>query len=72
MTRLPFPRKEGERSTELVDIIHNDVFGPVQKSSNGGAIYFVTFINSRYCQVYFLKHKNEVLEKFQEFKNGVE
>lgn len=74
MTRLPFPKRDHERSTEVLNIIYSDVFGPVQIESNGGARYFVTFIDdfSRYCQVYFLAHKNEVFEKFQEFKNEVE
>lgn len=74
MTRLPFPKRDDKRSTEILNIIHSDVFGPVQNESNGGAKYFVTFIDdySRYCQVYFLAHKNEVFEKFKEFKNEVE
>ena len=38
--------------------------------SIGGCKYFVTFIDdySRCCNVYFLRHKSEVLEKLKEFE----
>ena len=44
--------------------------GPIQTESFGGARYFVTFSDdySRYCAVYFIKQKSEVLEKFKELK----
>jgi 5'-3' exoribonuclease 2 len=40
-------------------------------SSFGGSRYYVTFIDdyTRYTCVYFLKSKDEVLEKFKEFHN---
>ncbi|CAB0021134.1 unnamed protein product, partial [Nesidiocoris tenuis] len=46
----------------------------MRTKSLGGASYFVTFTDekSRYSRVYFLKHKNEVLENFKNFKNEVE
>lgn len=39
-----------------------------------GATYFVTFIDdsSRWCEVYFLKHKSDVLEAFKQYKAFVE
>jgi hypothetical protein len=39
-----------------------------------GNLYFITFIDdySRKAYVYFLRHKNEAFEKFQEFRNYVE
>lgn len=37
MTRAPSPKKY-ERVTELLDIIHADVCGPMRVQSNGGAI----------------------------------
>ena len=39
-------------------------------SSLGGARYFVVFIDdhSRWCAVYFMKNKSEVIHKFIEFK----
>ena len=40
-------------------------------SSHGGSKYFVTFIDdfSRYTHIYFIRHKDEVLDKFKEFVN---
>ncbi|CAG9132206.1 unnamed protein product [Plutella xylostella] len=72
-TRQSFP-SEGSRATELLEVIHSDVCGPMQTASLGGARYFVTFIDdlSRKVFVYPIKSKAEVLEKFNEFKNLVE
>lgn len=43
-------------------------------ASNGGAKYFVTFIDdkSRFCEVYFLKKKTDVLNVFNNFKATAE
>ena len=40
-------------------------------TSMNGSKYFLTFIddNSRYCWVYFLKHKSVVFETFKVFKS---
>jgi len=37
--------------------------------SEGGACYFVTFIDehTRWCEVYFMREKSKVADKFQEF-----
>ena len=54
-----------------MQLIHSEVCGPMQSDESlGGAKYFVTFIDdySRCCKVYFLKQKNEVLNKFKEFE----
>lgn len=42
--------------------------------SLAGSKYFVTFIDdkSRWCEIYFLKKKGELFEKFLEFKAKVE
>ena len=62
------------KQTSLLELIHSDVCGPMKHVSIGGARYLVTFIDdfSRRVQVYFIKSKAEVLEKFVEFKNRVE
>jgi len=73
MTRPPFP-KESRRVTEIGDIIHSDVCGPMRTQSNGKARYFVTFIDdsSRWCEVSFICSKNEVLKKFEVFSAAME
>lgn len=73
MTRTPFPRKS-ERSTNLLEIIHSDVCGPMRQESHGGAKYFVEFIddNSRWCEVRFVRSKDEVMKETKEFITLVE
>ena len=73
MTKTPFTGK-GERSTELLSLIHTDVCGPMSTQARNGFSYFLTFTDdhSRYGHVYLLKYKSEVFEKFKEYKSEVE
>ena len=43
----------------------------MRSESKGGAKYFITFIDdhSRYCEVSFIKIKNQVFSEFVKFKN---
>ena len=72
-TAKPF-NHTSDRCKNLLDIVHSDVCGPFNVSTMGGARYFVTFIDnhSRWCVVYLLKRKDEVFEKFTQYKNMVE
>jgi hypothetical protein len=62
------------RAWAPLEIVHIDLCGPIQTTSLGGRIYFLTFIDdcSRKTWVYFLKHKSETFDKFKEFKALVE
>lgn len=73
MTRTPFPAKS-TRSTETLEIIHSDVCGPMRVITKAGYRYFVTFIDdhSRWCEIRFLKSKDQVLDCFRDFVNLVE
>ena len=64
---LPFPRHSESRATEVLELLHTDVIGPMQTPSIGGAKYIVTFIDdmSRFVWVRFITHKSEVLKKFK-------
>ena len=55
---LPFPKTGGERSDELLSIVHSDVCEKTETKSLSGAEYFVTFIDakSRFIWVCSLKH----------------
>lgn len=66
MTRLPFPTSE-RQSKELLEIVHSDIVGPFRTQTMNGARYFITFVDdrSRWCEVFFLKHKSGVLEAFK-------
>ena len=68
MTRTPFSRTM-EQATDLLEIIHTDVCGPMSVDARGRYRYFLTFIDdlSRYEYIYLMKHKSERFEKFKEF-----
>lgn len=55
-SRLSFAH-EGNRSIELLDVIHCDICGPMENVSLGGSRYFIIFVDdhSRMTHVYFLK-----------------
>src|SRR5664279_481039 len=73
MTKTPFA-KSFERASDLLELVHSDVCGPMSTTAIGGYEYFVTFMDdfSRYGYVYLMKHKSETLEKFKEFQREVE
>jgi transposase InsO family protein len=61
-------------SKEILDLIHSDVCGLIPVKSLGGSLYYVIFIDdySRKNWLYLLKTKDEVFNKFQEFKAKIE
>ncbi len=68
MHRLPFP-KGGTRASNVGDLIHSDVCGPMQTMSPGKARYYVLFKDdfSGWCEVKFIQNKSEVLHMLQIF-----
>jgi hypothetical protein len=62
------------RSKGFLDLIHTDVCGPMNVASLSGYLYYVLFIDdhSRKTWIYFLKTKDGVLVRFQEFKSQIE
>ena len=73
MTKTSFSRTMG-RATDLLEIIHTDVCGPMNVEACGGYRYFLTFTDdfSRYGYIYLMTHKSETFEKFKEFQSEVE
>src|SRR3954470_9105020 len=63
-----------ERATDLLEIIHTDVCGPMNIKARDKYHYFLTFIDdlSRYGYIYLMKHKSKTFEKFKEFQSEVE
>ena len=55
MTKTPFSGTM-ERATNLLQIIHTDVSGPMSIEARGGYRYFLTFTNdlSRYGYIYLM------------------
>ena len=72
--RTPYPKNVPHRAETSFKIVHSDVCAQIEIQSLGKSLYFVSFIDdlSRYTQVYFIKQKNQVLEKFKEFVNYAE
>ncbi len=72
--RTSFPKDRATRASQLLEIVHTDVCGPMKTTSHGGARYFLTFIDdfSRKTHVYLLKAKGEAFEKFKQYKTLVE
>ena len=66
MTKTPFSRTM-ERATDLLEIIHTDVCGPMNIEARSEYRYFLTFTDdlSRHGYIYLMKHKSETFEKVQ-------
>lgn len=62
------------QSTDILQIVHSDLWGPTSVQSFGKALYFITFIDdySRKTWIYFLKQKSDALNIFKDFKSLVE
>jgi hypothetical protein len=62
------------REDGILQLVHNDVFGPVSVPSLGKFVYYVSFIDelSRNTWIYFLRKKSKVFDRFKEFKALVE
>ena len=73
LTKTPFA-KSCERASDLLELVHGDVCGPMSTTARGGYEYFVTFTDdfSRFGYVYLMKHKSETFEKFKEFQSEVQ
>jgi transposase InsO family protein len=63
-----------KRSKGILDLIHSNVCGHMTTASLNRYLYYVFFIDdhSRKTWIYFLKTKDGVLARFQEFKAQVE
>ena len=72
MTKTPFSGTM-EQATDLLEIIHTDVCGPMNIEARGRYHYFLIFTDdlSRYEYIYLMKHKSETFEKFKEFQSEV-
>jgi hypothetical protein len=68
-----FPSSDS-RSKGILELIHTYVCGPMYVASLRGYLYYVIFINNHSWKmwIYFLKTKDGVLARFQEFRAQVE
>ena len=72
--RDPIPRKSSWRASQILDLIHADICGPITPMSNSNKRYSLCFIDdySRKSWIYFLMEKSEALSHFKCFKKMVE
>ena len=71
--RIRFP-SGATRAEGSLQLVHNDVFGPMSVPSLGKHVYYVSFIYEflRNTWIYFLRNKYEFFDMFKEFKALVE
>ena len=69
-----FEKSSHERTSAPLELIHGDFFGPFPHMYMSQYKYALTFIDdfSRYCWVYFLKHKSEFFDLFKVYRALVE
>ena len=62
------------KATDVLQLIHTDIYGPFPMVSWNDQQYFITFINdfSRYGYLYLIHEKSQSLEMFKSFKVEVE
>ena len=72
--RGPFPKKSFTRASEVLGLVHSDIWGPASVASYGGALYFIIFVDdlSRHTSVYFMSTRDQALSKFKEYKSWAE
>nr|GFB35913.1 retrovirus-related Pol polyprotein from transposon TNT 1-94 [Tanacetum cinerariifolium] len=65
-----FPVGNSRRATEVLELVHADLCGPMKSESLSGSKYFLLFTNdfSIMSWVYFLQLKSETFKKFKIFK----
>lgn len=42
---MPFPKNNEIKTTQILELVHTDVCGPMNVKSVGGARYFLTFVD---------------------------
>lgn len=66
----PFRYNFRVSTTRPLELIHSDIVGPIEPTSQGGSKYFVSFIDdySRHTVVFPLKSTIDMLLKFDEYR----
>lgn len=73
-TREQFPKRSNTRSLGPLALIHTNLCGPLPVPSLANSEYFILFTEnySRKLWIYFLRSKDQALEKFKIFINMIE
>jgi hypothetical protein len=72
--RDPFPSESSWRASTIFQLVHADICGSINPSSNSKKRYLLTFIDdfSRKIWIYFLAEKSEAFDFFKSYKARVE
>jgi len=72
--RESIPKESAWKSTQVLQLVHTDICGPINPASTSGKRYILNFIDdfSRKCWTYLLSEKSETFQFFKEFKAEVE
>ena len=64
--REAFPSQASRRATQVLELVHMDLCGPMQTVSLGGSLYFMLLVDdfSQLCWVFFLHQKSEAFLSF--------
>jgi hypothetical protein len=73
-SKYKVPKPVECKSTEVFELIHTDVCGPVPNELYGGSKYLLTVIDdfSHFLRVFFLKQKSDASITLRTFFNNVE
>jgi hypothetical protein len=71
-TRLPFGK--AKRASSPLQLIHSNIYGPMNVRARQWGNYFITFIDdfTRFGHVYLISHKSKALDCFIRYTNLVE
>ena len=72
--RAPFPTSY-KHATKPLELVHTDKDGPMHTQAvNGGFKYFILFLDdyTSLGRAYYLRHKSESLQVFEDFKAWAE
>ena len=74
MKKLPFESQEQPHTTRPLEMVHTDVGGPITPRSWEGYRFWIVIVDDFTCfpWVYFMKHKNEALQIYNQWKKDIQ
>lgn len=74
LPRTAIPKTAERKSTQVLDLVHTDLCGPMRTTTPGGKRFLMTVIDdySRYTVVYLLSKKSEAADRLMEYVRYVE
>ena len=73
-THKPFSVSSTKRTTQILEVVHNDLASPMQTKSIQRLFYTATFINDhlKHMVVYFICTKDQFIKVFKQFLTWME